>query len=143
MIEYNEMSLGDMSMESLIEMRNLRVDEVHNQNRMIWEVESEIKKRMYQDEAREMRVGIYRVMLKPTIRWNKDALKPLLELESIPSDELAKAYTPAHTETITRDVPENWNMTKAKTLKKFGTEVERIFDRAIEYVEGPLVIEEV
>ena len=108
---------SDMSMESLIEMRNLWVDEVDNQNRLIWEVESEIKKRMNQDEAREIRVGQYRVMLKPTIRWNKDALKPLLELESIPSDELAKAYTPAHTETITRDVPENWNMTKAKTLK--------------------------
>ena len=133
---------SDMSMESLIEMRNLWVDEVDNQNRLIWEVESEIKRRMNQDEAREIRVGKYRVMLKPTIRWNKDALKPLLELESIPFDELAKAYTPAHTETITRDVPENWNMTKAKTLKKFGTEVERIFDRAIEYVEGPLVIEQ-
>lgn len=92
-------------------------------------------------EAREMRVGKYRVIHKPKIHWNKDALKPLLELESIPPDELAKAYTPAHKMSV--DVPENWNMTKAKTLTKFGTDVERIFTQALEELEGPLIIEEV
>ena len=61
-----------------------------------------------------------------SIEWDYSILSQLKEY--FPPEQLKGVYTPEHDETIT--VKEKWNMTKGKTLAKFGVEQAQIIDDA-------------
>jgi hypothetical protein len=93
-----------------------------------WEVEKELEARMVHDRATERVVGDYVVEFKPTVEWDHEAFRPLLEVEDIPPEALAKAYMAAHTQTV--EVPEKWNATQVKVLRKYGGKALQIIEAA-------------
>lgn len=112
----------------LLDMRQQWLDEMTRINRFVQEVEAELRRRMEARGAEVAEFGSYAVELKRPAVWYRDRLLPLLECEEIPEAALREAYTPAHEETV--QVEAKWNMTKAKTLTKYGARAREIIEAA-------------
>ena len=68
----------------------------------------------------------YHVEVSRKTEWAKDKLYMLAEF--VPPDALAKAFTPAHEETIT--VAEKWDVRKVLPLAKYGECAKAIIESA-------------
>ena len=100
-------------------------------------IEHELTRRLEADDATVLAHPTHTVAItpgKPT--WDYSRLAALREL--LPESEIAKAYTPAHEQLIS--VPERWDGTKLRTLRKFGREVAEAIDRARLEARGRLSI---
>ena len=90
-------------------------------------IEMAITHRMDDRGAKELPHAEFEVkMTEGTPSWDVSILAGLREITS--PDDLEGSYFPAHEETV--QVPEKWNMTKAKTLARFGDEHGSILERA-------------
>lgn len=75
---------------------------------------------------------LYDVEIKRQTKWDRSKLAAIREL--VPPDALDGAYIPAHEETF--QAPEAWNMTKVKTLAKYGKAVQDVL-AAAQYPGAP------
>ena len=91
-------------------------------------LEGELFQRMRSRDASAIDHDNVECKLEPQEEVDRAALRGIIELEGIPQDVLAEAFTPEHTETVT--VPDKWNLTKLKPLQKYNGAVTTIIDSA-------------
>ena len=91
-------------------------------------LEGELFQRMVGRNASAIDHDHVECKLEPQEEVDRAALRGIIELEGIPQDALAEAFTPEHTETVT--VPDKWNLTKLKPLQKYNGAVTTIIDSA-------------
>lgn len=85
-----------------------------------------IIERMEAEGATVLDIPGHDVTLKRTTQYDRTMLYPLAEL--VPPEALAKAFTPAHEETV--HFPDKWDMRKVLALAKYGDAVKALINRA-------------
>lgn len=91
-------------------------------------VEMVLTKQMVKNGAKEIPHATHEVKLKQDPIVDRAALIPLLEMEEIPPEELAKAYTPAGEKVVKTQA--TWSMTGVKPLMRYGGRVKDIIEGA-------------
>ena len=90
-------------------------------------IQQELERRMLEREATEiLHPSIECRLEKGTPTWDYGKLAKLREL--LPPEVIDTAWSAAHQETV--DVPEKWNMVKAKTFAKYGGEIADVIAKA-------------
>jgi hypothetical protein len=91
-------------------------------------VEMVLTRQMVANGAKELQHATHEVKLKQAPIVDRAALTPLLEMEEIPPEELAKAYTPPGEKIVKTDAA--WSMTGVKPLMKYGGRVKKVIEDA-------------
>ena len=91
-------------------------------------IEGELFQRMRGRNASAIDHDHVECKLEPQQDIDRSLLRPILELDGIPQDALAEAFTPQHTETVT--VEDRFNLTKLKALQRYNGAVTTIIDSA-------------
>src|SRR3990167_7235021 len=90
-------------------------------------IQQELERRMLDREATEIAHPSIECRLeKGTPTWDYGKLAALLEM--LPPDVISTAWTAPYDEMV--HFEEKWNMTKAKTFKRFGANVTKVIDDA-------------
>ena len=128
----------DISLDEAVE----QLVDTRRQLKQLREVEylldREILRQMEEIGATESRVGIGKVTLSQPVTYDFNVLARLREITS--PEDLEGAYTPPHD--IVKHVPEQWNMTKGRTLRKLSRTHGSIIEDAKIYGRTRIKIEE-
>jgi hypothetical protein len=97
------------------------------------EIRSELHQRMVSTNATEISHPRLEVKLEKSTFYDRDRLKPLLEM--IPDDILSQGYTPPREVTTLK--PEAWDLRVVNTWTKYGGQVLDLIEGCkTEYVSG-------
>lgn len=138
-MDYSEIeSLKDVTLDDAVE----QLADVRKQLKTLQEVEwilsNEVVRQMDDIGATESRVEIGKVALTRPVSYDYSVLANLREITD--PEDLEGAYTAPHE--IVKHVPESWNMTKAKPLKKLSHQHGSIIEDAKIYGRPRIRIEE-
>jgi hypothetical protein len=126
-----------VDISELLEERGAIAEALETTRRRLWEIERQIEVELHLKGASRAESDNWEAEFKAPIEWDKESLRPLLEME-LPQDKLAKAFTPAHQETV--DVPAKWDLRFVKTLAAFSSHAKRVIEAAQYQVQPKLVI---
>ena len=138
-MDYSEIeSIKDVTLDDAVE----QLADVRKQLKTLQEVEwilsNEVVRQMDDIGATESRVEIGKVALTRPVTYDYSVLAGLREITD--PEDLDGAYTAPHE--VVKHVPESWNMTKAKPLKKLSHEHGSIIEDAKIYGRPRIRIEE-
>jgi cob(I)alamin adenosyltransferase len=125
---------NDEALALLMHARDEVLDDLHNAQGRLDEIESAMMMTMQELGAEERTVGDRKVIHKRKIEWIKANLQPLLEEVEYKLLIDSGAYIPEHQETVAA----TFNMTRTKPLARYSADAKRIIDGA--QTDGPYTL---
>jgi len=119
-------TMKDVPLNDLIDQIKDVEDKLQNLGEAHYLLYRQIIEEMEKDGATIARSENHVAKLTPKVSYDSTILAKLREITD--PEDLDGVYTPEHEEV--RKVPEKWNMTKGRTLVKFGNEHSAIIEDA-------------